>query len=54
MKTPEQKRATLLEWFKSERKQLPKVLTCDTCDEKNECSLVYDPYNINGDCLGDK
>lgn len=25
--------------------------TCDSCDLKHKCSLAYDFYNTNGDCL---
>lgn len=28
--------------------------TCDSCDQSEECKWSYDPYNTNGDCLGDK
>lgn len=28
--------------------------TCDTCEASETCKWAYDPYNTNGDCLGDK
>lgn len=29
-------------------------LTCDKCGLASVCSLVFDAYNTNGDCLYDK
>lgn len=29
----------------------PEEFTCDTCDVKNFCSLAFDIYNTNGECL---
>lgn len=28
--------------------------TCDGCDARYSCPLVFDPYNTNGDCLMEK
>lgn len=28
--------------------------TCDGCSEAPTCTLAYDEYNIDGDCLMDK
>lgn len=28
--------------------------TCDKCRERDDCDLVYDLYNIDGDCLWNK
>ena len=28
--------------------------TCDQCAAMTICSLAFDPYNSNGDCLYDK
>lgn len=28
--------------------------TCFTCTEKDECSLSFDPYNLDGYCLAKK
>jgi len=29
-------------------------LTCIHCLDRNECSLAWDPYNTDGDCLAMK
>ena len=28
-----------------------KKLTCESCDDINQCEYANDPYNTNGDCL---
>jgi len=28
-----------------------KTYTCDNCDRKHVCTLAYDAYNTNGDCI---
>jgi len=30
------------------------VLTCDTCPRANICTLAFDTYNTDGDCLAEK
>lgn len=30
------------------------VCTCDGCSRRRICTLAYDGYNTNGDCLYDK
>lgn len=32
----------------------PIVFTCDGCSFAPRCTLAFDPYNTNGDCLYDK
>lgn len=31
-----------------------KSFTCDDCPVANVCRWVYDPYNLDGDCLATK
>jgi len=33
---------------------LPEKYTCDECSITRTCTLAYDLYNTNGDCLADK
>lgn len=28
--------------------------TCDTCPARYKCTLAFDPYNTDGDCLAEK
>lgn len=30
------------------------VFACDSCDLASRCTLLFDPYNTNGDCLLEK
>ena len=32
----------------------PVAYTCDSCEKKFVCMLVFDLYNLNGDCINDK
>jgi len=32
----------------------PVEFTCDACPHARVCSLAFDPYNTDGDCLADK
>jgi len=32
----------------------PRMTTCWRCDDKEQCSLAFDPWNTDGDCLMDK
>lgn len=32
----------------------PPEFTCDNCAHMPECSLAFDLYNTNGDCLASK
>ena len=29
----------------------PDKFTCDDCEDKNRCTLAFDLYNTDGDCL---
>jgi len=33
---------------------IPETFTCDGCGLVNVCTLAFDPYNSDGDCLHDK
>lgn len=30
------------------------TFTCDDCASRFTCALVFDPYNVDGDCLMEK
>lgn len=49
------KREELIAWLQ-DHDRLPSgtTITCDTCADADNCKFAFDPYNINGDCLGDK
>lgn len=49
------KREQCVEWL-DEHNLFPAgtQITCDECDQSDTCKWAYDPYNLNGDCLGDK
>lgn len=32
----------------------PIEFTCDGCVEADTCEFAFDPYNLDGDCLGEK
>lgn len=32
----------------------PEKITCDGCSDPANCLFAFDPYNTDGDCLGEK
>jgi len=32
----------------------PEAFTCDDCDARHRCTLVFDWYNTDGDCIAEK
>lgn len=36
------------------KRRIPDKFTCDMCVDAARCSLAFDPYNTNGDCLASK
>lgn len=49
-----QKREKLVKWLADLNYPKTTKLTCDDCESTNICRFAFDPYNINGDCLGEK
>lgn len=49
------KRQAAVEWMMDNGQWEQGVtFTCDECAGAADCKWAYDPYNTNGDCLGDK
>lgn len=44
-------REGLLQYYKEMNMSTPRSITCDECAERRTCVVVYDLYNVNGDCL---
>jgi hypothetical protein len=42
------------EAVKTQNLRLDIKLTCDDCSRANVCTLAFDQYNTDGDCLYDK
>lgn len=47
------KREEMVAWLK-EHDLSHTSITCDDCGLVDDCKWAFDPYNIDGDCLGDK
>lgn len=49
-------RKELIITYYRENRESPKEITCDSCqlEVKLDCPFAYDPYNTDGDCLGEK
>jgi len=50
----EHRRAVLLAAEKIARGPTPASFTCDDCELAPRCTLVFDLYNTDGDCLLEK
>jgi hypothetical protein len=49
------KREQMISWLKEHGlMSIGTTVTCDDCPQIDNCKWAFDPYNINGDCLGDK
>lgn len=49
-------KAVYRQWFENNPHtpgEIPKC-TCDTCDDNRTCTLAYDTYNTNDECLWEK
>jgi hypothetical protein len=41
-------------WLSVQQLPLDTPMTCDTCEDNEDCPSSFDMYNTNGDCLEDK
>jgi hypothetical protein len=44
-------RNRLIEQYMTDDATPLKMITCDTCLLQRKCEYVYDPFNVNGDCV---
>jgi hypothetical protein len=44
-------RNRLIQQYMTDDYSVLKTITCDDCLLQRKCEFVYDPFNVNGDCL---
>lgn len=44
-------RDRLIQQYMTDDYAVLKTITCDDCLLRFKCAFVYDPFNVNGDCL---
>ena len=48
------RRKTMIAEYVRENGEPPKEITCDSCQDPENCPYCYDLYNTDGDCLAMK